>query len=261
MRYLLILVMLLGVNKISSQIVSNNYRDKSLTCVEKTFTVVVHLLKDSLGGTNMDILKINEIFDTLNSAFKPICVSFKLSNLDTLPEYQFDTITSIDEFVDLDGRFHKNRRINLYLVSRGSIFPIQDSYATPNGYLEMSKGGILFTKNPYSANTIVNSFGTFFGLLPTEGNGNELVNGSNCATAGDLICDTPAEPGEYDDKSSILDGDKCVFLNKATDKNGQFYRPDVGNYMSKYYVCHCGFSRQQFQKMADNIINAPLRLW
>ncbi len=43
--------------------------------------------------------------------------------------------------------------------------------------------------------TIAHEMGHYFGLLHTHetANGTELVNGTNCGTAGDLLCDTPAD--------------------------------------------------------------------
>ncbi len=104
-------------------------------------------------------------------------------------------------------------------------------------------------------------FGHYFGLLSTyQGNGSELVDGSNCETEGDLICDTPADP--YINDGSIHQYTQaCIFVSDKLDANGQFYEPDVGNYMSHYgSQCECGFTFQQYSKMAETYLTVA-EMW
>ena len=51
----------------------------------------------------------------------------------------------------------------------------------------------------YNGSTIIHEFGHYFSLFHTHGPTNsaittELVDGSNCTTSGDELCDTPADP-------------------------------------------------------------------
>ena len=86
--------------------------------------------------------------------------------------------------------------------------------------------------------TLEHEMGHYFTLYHTHGTTNtgttnELVDGSNCTTAGDFICDTPADPN--------LSGQvqNCVYVGTATDANGDLYQPDVRNIMS-YAPDECG---------------------
>lgn len=47
-----------------------------------------------------------------------------------------------------------------------------------------------------NTSTLAHELGHYFSLLHTHStsNGDELVDGSNCLNAGDLFCDTPADP-------------------------------------------------------------------
>ncbi|MEL7117785.1 MAG: T9SS type A sorting domain-containing protein [Bacteroidota bacterium] len=92
--------------------------------------------------------------------------------------------------------------------------------------------------------------GQYFSLYPTHGpNGAtpELVtrtNNPNCTTAGDELCDTPADPNLIGKMSG------CTYVGTVTDGNGQAYNPDTGNYMS--YApndCRDHFSPQQLARM------------
>jgi len=109
--------------------------------------------------------------------------------------------------------------------------------------------------------TLTHEMGHMFGLLHTfEGNGIELVNGSNCETEGDLICDTPADPFVEGDDMSLYIGEDCEFISIKLDSNFQYYQPDVGNIMS-YYPCSCGFTRGQYLKMAETFLNSDPKMW
>ena len=104
--------------------------------------------------------------------------------------------------------------------------------------------------------SIIKYMGRFFGLYPTSEGGDELVDGSNCATAGDFICDTPADPGEHD---KVED---CIFTGTMKDANGQYYTPDVGNVMSGYDAdCTCGFTAGQLRKMAEVYLGSNPKMW
>lgn len=58
----------------------------------------------------------------------------------------------------------------------------------------------------------------------------ELVDGSNCAFAGDMICDTPADPGLY--QPGLVDPVTCTYIGTLTDANGDTYAPMVNNIMA-----------------------------
>ncbi len=59
------------------------------------------------------------------------------------------------------------------------------------------------------------------------GTTNELVDGSNCDVAGDKICDTPADPGLYNNVNA-----SCQYTGGLKDANGDPYQPATDNLMS-----------------------------
>jgi hypothetical protein len=102
--------------------------------------------------------------------------------------------------------------------------------------------------------------GHFFGLHHTFGRdkkveiNKELVDGSNCLTEGDRICDTPADPFDVDSNIQYVNDD-CIFTSDKKDDNGDFYSPLVSNVMS-YYNCTCDntneyFTNGQYKKMVE----------
>ncbi|MCB0632627.1 MAG: T9SS type A sorting domain-containing protein [Lewinella sp.] len=73
----------------------------------------------------------------------------------------------------------------------------------------------------------------------------ELVDGSNCSVAGDLVCDTPADPNLYG-----LSLNNCQYTGSATDLNNQVYQPDATNLMSyASFSCRNAFTPGQMSRM------------
>ncbi len=102
----------------------------------------------------------------------------------------------------------------------------------------------------FNGSTLTHEFGHSFSLLHTHSssNGDELVNGSNCQVAGDLLCDTPADPR----LSSDVVNSNCVYTGEALDANQMPYDPDTGNFMSySRKVCRDHFSAEQRTQMQD----------
>lgn len=95
-----------------------------------------------------------------------------------------------------------------------------------NRYIVMSKlGGCLI-----NGSTLAHEIGHFYGLLHTHETfgGLEYVNGSNCETAGDGLCDTPADPNLG---NGYVDNN-CNYNGTIVDPLGDPYRPSVANVMS-----------------------------
>ncbi len=100
---------------------------------------------------------------------------------------------------------------------------------------------------------VEHEIGHWLYLPHTHGNGNmngtsdELVDGSNCTVAGDLICDTPADPNLY---NLVTQDGNCEYIGNGVDLNGHQYNPNTLNIMSyTYYECRNNFSSQQLLRM------------
>ena len=85
---------------------------------------------------------------------------------------------------------------------------------------------------------IVHEFGHFFGLYHTfeEAFGKELISGKDCEQTGDMICDTPADPGPV--YEVYVNYSRCDMLGYRDAEQGAEYHPLINNYMSYYKPCY-----------------------
>lgn len=258
-----------------------HHANQDLPCVNKNYNLLAHVAVDS---TNREPLYSTEELDTmimkLNEFFSPICISFSLCEINVLEnDYSLGRvvshpITEAQQLLELKTRFSLRRRINIFFLD--FIKTEGCGSSTFKGILTQNDANIYIEKLCIDrvAEQVAHHLGHTFGLLDTyDPLTIELVDGSNCATTGDLICDTPADP--YD-QSSILNatpaeldliaqnmldtafyGGSCEFTYEIRDPNGQYYQPDMGNIMSAY-PCKCGFTQDQFRLMVETILASTI---
>jgi hypothetical protein len=123
----------------------------------------------------------------------------------------------------------------------------------------------LFVQASYvtDTRTLTHELGHYFNLLHTfqsstdanqtnrEYVTRDAMQGANCATKGDLLCDTPADPYGRDSLSLL----GCSYTGTARDPQGQLYTPSLANIMS-YYPISCGnvFTSGQYNRMNDGLL-------
>jgi len=252
-----IVILLLNSSSGSAQL-------SDLPNVNKKFLVVLHVIQDSLGNPSADATRIAEIKTQIAQAsdfFEPIGMSFEASDVvNTIDDFQYFQLSYEGTLDEISAKYDKDKRINLYLIDR---------------YVDELEGGcgIAGDHAMYMAVGCVNptSFahetGHIFGLPHTfvdDSQTLELVDGSNCATEGDLSCDTAPDPFNFT-ATDVVWADGCTFLFEGQDANGDYYDPDFGNIMSYWWFttqCNCGiyFSDDQFRKMAAKFF-AGLDWW
>lgn len=243
------------------------HTDTPLPCIDKKFTIVAHLVKDSFGLPGIDTTVIKERILELNDLFAPICASFEVCEFRYIDNFQYDDIDMPEDWPEMQKKYHAHNRINLYFVTNpgGNEF----GFATQQGIGIMDSGGVVVNKilSAFTLSKVIpHHMGHFFGLLDTYETefGSELVNTSNCATTGDLICDTPADPyTEMLPLDAFLDipNNPCSFIYGGKDANDEYYVPDVANLMSFFgFTCGCTFSNDQYTLMALNFLSDP-RMW
>lgn len=254
MKTLFFVVLISSFNAVYAQITDR------LPCVDKKFSVVAHLFKDSLGSTNITESEIVELFQIVDSFFAPICISFEVCEFQYHDNFQYDMHNRPLDWQEMQNLYHVNNRINVYYVQTIEEPSGVCGYAGLGEIANFYSSGVVIQKSSSccatSSKTHTHELGHYFGLDHTfiDNGTTELVDGSNCATDADGICDTPADP--YINGSPMelwISG--CRFISEVKDANDEFYDPLVGNIMSYYPdECGCSFTHDQYQKMVQTYL-------
>lgn len=123
-----------------------------------------------------------------------------------------------------------------------------------NGYAKFPQDQIdriVVSRERALTSTMEHELGHYFSLLHTysTSRGEELVSGANCRVAGDLICDTPPDPGERSDFNA------CIYVGTAVDAAGDVYTPDGFNYMGRgEATCRNKFSLLQRERILASLL-------
>ena len=226
----------------------NNYLNRPPTagsCIND-IPMKVHIIRRSNGTGGLTTSELNTAMTTLNLRYEAACMAFYVcGSINYIDDDQYYDFNSADEPA-LTAANNVEDAINIYYansVGNGSVFYCGYAYYPGNA-------DVILMANSCANNgsTLPHEVGHFYGLPHTHNGGNELVNGSNCTTAGDGFCDTPADPNLSGEVNS-----SCVYTGTATDANGDTYVPDPTNIMSySRKLCRTFFSTEQLAEIVYN---------
>jgi len=271
-----LLFIMLSMSSMTAQL---HHANQELPCVNKNYNILAHVAVDStLREPLYTETQLNKVMNKLNEYFEPICVSFSMCEFNVLEDdYSLGRVVNRpiardEQIQELKNRFSRRRRINVFFLDTIAIDPCGTS--TFEGILTERDANIFTERTCIDgiSEQVAHHLGHIFGLRNTyDAQTIELVNGSNCATTGDLLCDTPADPfgqteATPEEIQLIMDGElissfynsACEFIYEVRDPNGEYYQPDMGNIMSAY-PCKCGFTQDQFRLMVETILKSDIR--
>lgn len=238
-----------------------NDLSKNLPCIDKTFCLRVVMTVDSASRAPLVSQEdVTEMLDQAASYFEPICVDFDVCDFEVLPNYGYNDLFNKNRIREMGVLYGHTHRINVFIADK--VHGDNCGYAPFGGFATATDARIYIELDCQDgpAEQMAKHMGTLLGLYDTNHNGyTELVDGSNCAIAGDSLCSTPADPfgfrrnllGQWEDKASkepYYSG--CEFIWEHQDDNEAFYTPSTTNIMSPY-PCKCHFTYEQFEKMVE----------
>jgi Secretion system C-terminal sorting domain/Pregnancy-associated plasma protein-A len=219
--------------------------------------VKIHIITKEDGTANInekeayrEIFKVNDLFSGADIEF------YVSDEIDFIKEEKYYNFNQQQE-AQLAANYDEKEVINIYFFS--TIQDRYENYICGYTYLpndQYVKNRIfLSTACMNSGITLAHEMGHYLGLIHTHGSNalpKELVNGSNCPDAGDLLCDTPADPkltGNVDKE--------CNYTGNETDEEGNPFNPDTKNVMSySPSYCRSYFTEKQNDKMVFTYINS-----
>ena len=216
------------------------------------FPIKVHIVSKSDGSDGVTIAQVQEAINHLNTVFLKAYIRFV-----PLEDYSYiksDELFKIplEKEAELCKPYDVRNVINLYIVNT-----IKSDRNTFDGFTHMpDKLPIdrifIRQKSLNDKVTIIRQMGHYFSLYPTSGpnigmRSEERVDGKNCETTGDEICDTPADPGL---NIQTVDA-RCEFIGNQQDAESKFYRPLTNNIMCENPRAECltKLTRQQYRRI------------
>jgi hypothetical protein len=218
----------------------------------------VHICANSDGSgavVSADSVRIALAF--IENFFEPHGICFILGGIDQVNNTDLVSVDDDDE--DLLLQYLIPGCIDIFVHDQlfidGESFGGR-SWDIPNTYMSITNNHMNGTNHPLCAHELGHCLGLYHTHEDTGGS--ELVNRtgicSNCSIAGDLLCDTPADP--------YIDGDlnnhvtNCVYTGSAEDACDESFAPDVLNIMSYAPVaCWDYFTNQQGARMRSFALN------
>lgn len=224
-----------------------------------TVRLFIHLVRHSNGTGGQDASVIPTILNNLASVYNPNNIAFQYLGYDEiLNDTYYNFLPKDAKYFQLIQINQKANAINMYLLDNQSM---NGGVAVP-GSNNMAMGGSYSVPGTNQAQLLVPSLGVAheighcLGLYHTfeSSFGDEFVNGSNCQTAGDLVCDTPAEPVDL----IFTENSSCARTITRKDANGDFYNWIVTNIMNYCRPsCWSSFTNGQALRMKSTIGMGP----
>lgn len=209
--------------------------------------VKIHIIGSNTGNFAIDSATVFQELALANAAFADINIVFSLcesinyindNNYVKFIKYTDEVLCDIHDVPDA---------INIYFAS--DIEKENGDGICGYAYNFAIRPRV-FMDNSCASNgsTLTHELGHSFSLLHTHStsNGAELVSGTNCSFAGDLLCDTPADPR----LSSTNTNDNCQYIGTELDNQQNPYTPSTENIMS--YApkeCRLRFTFEQLLQM------------
>ena len=224
--------------------------------------IAPHIVRHDDGTGGLPIERYEQAILDANEHYAPVGFVFftVASGIDFIDDDDFWTTSSLDEIDELRTTNTVSDAINIYFTENlnyenGSLCGISAFTFSSVQAIAMRNSCTANDAGLGNHSTFSHEIGHYFNLFHTHETAfdDELVDGSNCDEAGDLLCDTPADPVLT---SFTVDSKTCEYTGSEEDDNGDPYDPDCTLLMS-YSLKHCRdvFSPESFVRMEETLVN------
>ncbi|WP_411894379.1 T9SS type A sorting domain-containing protein [Winogradskyella sp. A2] len=239
------------IEELETEFLENQLTGRSSTLLSSV-PVKAHIIRQSDGTGGLTNIELNDAMAAMNSIYVNAGLEFFLCDgINYINSDDYYTYQSAEESL-MTSVHNVNGVINIYFTN--SITSSSGGSLCGYAYFPGGPETILMANScTTNGSTLSHEMGHFFALSHTHGNSNvfassqELVDGSNCDSTGDFICDTPADP-----KLGVNNVNQdCNYTDTTSlDSNGDLYQPDPLNLMSySRKRCRSLFSPQQYARI------------
>lgn len=219
--------------------------------------IKAHIARTDAGIGGLTTTELNDAIDDMNLFYINANMQFYLCDgINYIDDDDYYNFNASDESA-MHAAHGVTNLINIYFCNTVT----SSGGSSLCGYAYYPGGpDIILMKNSCAVNgsTLAHEMGHFYSCRHTHGSPNgtltsELVDGSNCATTGDYVCDTPADPqlgNSNVNTSCIYDGTAPYTSGGGLDANGQQFVPNPHNVMSySRKSCRNFFSVGQYARI------------
>jgi hypothetical protein len=212
--------------------------DKSATSItfknypQRVFQLVFHVGCDTAKQTTASLNDIEVLVENTNAYYQGSNIVFKIAAIDTVFDYNYRLINNIEECHEIINMNSNSGFINVFIADTLLISGTSAEGYCPEIISQNYSDWVFLSSNTLKKSALAHQTGHLFGLLHTYETHFDIekVDGSNCETAGDKICDTPAD-------------------GVGLDPDGRNFIPHQSNLMGKDNALRCRFSRRQINSM------------
>ncbi|MBL4753800.1 MAG: hypothetical protein JKY52_09445 [Flavobacteriales bacterium] len=224
--------------------------------------IFVHIMRRADGTGGQSFEEVEQALNILYSDYDQFNICFDLVGWD---EIEDDVLFNGTLNFNLLTGFMNANRIDLFVFDNG-VLNSGKANGIPGNALVV--GGDVLGSTLVSSRVISHEMGhclglfhTFHGHVTCEGGScAELVDGSNCTTCGDFVCDTPSDPKRFNTSVTTCNWNGTAnCTGSTTDANGDTYVPPTDLIMA-YLPPNCMqfHTAGQGTRMKDMIANSTL---
>lgn len=232
--------------------------------------ITFHIIRSSEGTGGLPPSRVEQgLFDLLTAYENAGILSYQLGEIDYIDSTEFMTVDSYEEIDELKQINVVPNSINIYSVDY--LGTGEYELCGISSFTFSGTQGIVMSNSCFATSdnhsTLAHELGHYFNLYHThqgsnepdedgviQGPNTEFVDGTQCDTRGDGLCDTSADPILTD----LVSG-SCEYFGTYVDGHGDLFQPDPMNIMSySEKWCRTIFSQEQDEKAVYTIFyNRP----